>query len=213
MMLSSNATNGRFLPPNWEQAIDPASNRYYYVDHNSKTTTWLNPLDQEAKPEISQCIGDQLPYGWERIIDPVIGVYYADHIERKNQWDNPVLVWQRRLMLLDQHHYSNSHHILATTKEQSAQFGNSLDSNNQTQTASPSTTATGKQDISLRASACSDIEKSATSLNNSNTLDLDMIGLTRSNNSTREDSRGFDASLLDIMEICFGRESSQSVEV
>ena len=84
-------TGGRFLPPGWEQAYDMNSNRYFYVDHNTRTTTWLNPNDRWTKPKsVSECYGDQLPYGWEIMNDPVIGIYFTDHVQRRNQWSNPV---------------------------------------------------------------------------------------------------------------------------
>lgn len=112
---------GQLLPSGWERAYDGASNRHFYVDHNTKTTTWLNPMDQDIKPKrVSDCMNDELPYGWERIIDPVIGVYYADHIEKRNQWTNPVEDWQ--MSTPNQHHYSNSH-LLSSDK-----FDSSLDS-------------------------------------------------------------------------------------
>jgi len=35
--------NGRnVLPPGWEEKID-ANGRTYYVDHNTRTTTWQRP--------------------------------------------------------------------------------------------------------------------------------------------------------------------------
>lgn len=190
---------GRFLPPGWELAWDSSSNRLFYVDHNTKTTTWLNPGEQRTKPKsFSECQGDQLPYGWERIDDPIVGVYYIDHIRRRNQWTNPVSDWLKHLSILNQHHYSNSHNLLSN--ERSA---NSLDSN--THTTSLSNT------IDKPASyQTSDFEKSANSLNNSTSLDADIIGTSRSNISTRSK---YDASLLDIMDNCFGRGSSHSVEV
>lgn len=187
-----------YLPPGWERAYDTRSNRYFYVDHNTKTTTWVNPIDRYTRPKnIDECFDNsQLPYGWERVTDPAIGVYYIDHINRKNQWSNPVSDWHRRLSMLPQNHYSNSHIL---SMEQS---GNSLDSNNHT----ASLTTISKPESSFQAS---DIEKSATSLNNSTSLSTDIIDSTQSNASTRIDK--FD--LLDIMDNCFGRESSESVEV
>ena len=39
-----------------------------------------------TKPQtFSDCVGDELPYGWEEIYDPQIGVYYVDHINRKDK--------------------------------------------------------------------------------------------------------------------------------
>lgn len=190
-------TNGNIqLPPGWEQAFDVGSNKYFYVDHNTKTTTWLNPHDRWTKPKsVNECHNDQLPYGWERVDDPSIGVYYIDHINKRNQWSNPVSDY-----LNAQNQYSNSRQILSLRRS-----GNSLGSN--AHTISPTTTiTTGKQESS--STHASDIEKSATSLNNSTNLSTEII---RSNSSTR--GSRFNASLLDIMDNRFGRESSQSVEV
>ena len=37
-----------------------------------------------TKPEtFADCVGDELPLGWEEVIDPSLGVYYIDHINRK----------------------------------------------------------------------------------------------------------------------------------
>lgn len=90
--------NGQLLPPAWELAYEVESNRYFYVDHNNKTTTWLNPMDRSTKPKSpADCYSDQLPYGWEKLSDPIIGTYYVDHINRRNQWANPVTEWQVKM--------------------------------------------------------------------------------------------------------------------
>lgn len=191
----------QFLPPNWEHAYDEVSNRIFYVDHNTKTTTWIHPNDRFTKPRSPrECYeGDQLPYGWEKLVDPVIGVYYANHVERKNQFTNPVEDW--RMSISNQHHYSNSQQIMSME-----QSGNSLDSNNQTTSR---TSASTRPDTSLHASDIDD--KLTTSLNNSNTLSTEIIDTMRSNNSTKGSK--YDAGLLDIMDNCFARKSSESVEV
>ncbi|XP_037627726.1 membrane-associated guanylate kinase, WW and PDZ domain-containing protein 1-like isoform X15 [Sebastes umbrosus] len=44
----------------------------------------------------------ELPPGWERIEDPVYGVYYVDHINRKTQYENPVVEARRRKILEQQ---------------------------------------------------------------------------------------------------------------
>jgi hypothetical protein len=31
----------------------------------------------------ADCVGDELPWGWEAGFDPQIGVYYIDHINSK----------------------------------------------------------------------------------------------------------------------------------
>lgn len=39
---------------------------------------------------------DELPYGWEKIHDPQYGTYYIDHVNRRTQYENPVLEAKRR---------------------------------------------------------------------------------------------------------------------
>ncbi|XP_019746942.1 membrane-associated guanylate kinase, WW and PDZ domain-containing protein 3-like isoform X2 [Hippocampus comes] len=84
------------LPKNWEMAYTETG-MVYFIDHNSKTTTWLDPrLAKKAKaPE--KCEEGELPYGWERIEDPQYGTYYVDHINQKTQFENPVLEAKRKV--------------------------------------------------------------------------------------------------------------------
>ncbi|CAG0925722.1 unnamed protein product, partial [Notodromas monacha] len=37
------------LPPNWEMRYDPLHGRCYFVDHNTKTTSWTDPRITAAK--------------------------------------------------------------------------------------------------------------------------------------------------------------------
>lgn len=70
------------LPPGWQMRFDPQG-RPYYVDHNTRTTTWDRPL----------------PLGWERRVDNRGRVYYVDHNTRTTTWQKPnmdmVLNWQQ----------------------------------------------------------------------------------------------------------------------
>ncbi|XP_041438001.1 membrane-associated guanylate kinase, WW and PDZ domain-containing protein 3 isoform X2 [Xenopus laevis] len=86
------------LPKNWEMAYTEAG-MIYFIDHNTKTTTWLDPrLCKKAKaPE--DCEDGELPYGWEKIEDPQYGIYYVDHINQKTQFENPVLEAKRKKQL------------------------------------------------------------------------------------------------------------------
>ncbi|XP_015240762.1 PREDICTED: membrane-associated guanylate kinase, WW and PDZ domain-containing protein 1-like isoform X8 [Cyprinodon variegatus] len=101
------------LPDNWEMAYTE-NGEVYFIDHNTKTTSWLDPrcLDKPQKP-LEECEDDEgvhteelddleLPPGWEKIDDPVYGVYYVDHINRKTQYENPVLEAKRRRQLEQQ---------------------------------------------------------------------------------------------------------------
>ncbi|XP_066501042.1 membrane-associated guanylate kinase, WW and PDZ domain-containing protein 1-like isoform X4 [Hoplias malabaricus] len=96
------------LPDNWEMAYTE-SGEVYFIDHNTKTTSWMDPrcADKQQKP-LEECDDDEgvhteepdneleLPPGWEKIDDPVYGVYYVDHINRKTQYENPVLEARRK---------------------------------------------------------------------------------------------------------------------
>uniref|UniRef100_A0AAX7SBX2 Membrane-associated guanylate kinase, WW and PDZ domain-containing protein 3 n=1 Tax=Astatotilapia calliptera TaxID=8154 RepID=A0AAX7SBX2_ASTCA len=83
------------LPKNWEMAYTETG-MVYFIDHNSKTTTWLDPrLAKKAKPP-EKCDEGELPYGWEKIEDPQFGTYYVDHINQKTQFENPVMEAKRK---------------------------------------------------------------------------------------------------------------------
>uniref|UniRef100_A0A8C5TH15 E3 ubiquitin-protein ligase n=1 Tax=Malurus cyaneus samueli TaxID=2593467 RepID=A0A8C5TH15_9PASS len=58
------------------QRKDPHG-RTYYVDHNTRTTTWERP--------------QPLPPGWERRVDDRGRVYYVDHNTRTTTWQRPTM--------------------------------------------------------------------------------------------------------------------------
>ncbi|XP_029824980.1 NEDD4-like E3 ubiquitin-protein ligase WWP1 isoform X1 [Ixodes scapularis] len=62
------------LPPGWEVRYDQF-NRKYYVDHNTRSTTWERP--------------QPLPPGWEMRRDNRGRVYYVDHNTRTTTWQRP----------------------------------------------------------------------------------------------------------------------------
>ncbi|XP_058458463.1 membrane-associated guanylate kinase, WW and PDZ domain-containing protein 1 [Malaya genurostris] len=83
------------LPPKWEKAYTD-SGEVYFIDHNSGTSHWLDPrLSKFQKKTLEDCQDDELPYGWEKICDPHYGTYYIDHVNRKTQYENPVLQAKR----------------------------------------------------------------------------------------------------------------------
>ncbi|XP_059901801.1 NEDD4-like E3 ubiquitin-protein ligase WWP1 isoform X2 [Gadus macrocephalus] len=73
---SSTAAASDALPPGWEQRKDPHG-RTYYVDHNTRTTTWERP--------------QPLPPGWERRVDDRGRIYYVDHNTRTTTWQRPTM--------------------------------------------------------------------------------------------------------------------------
>eukprot|EP00128_Syssomonas_multiformis_P014368 Colp12_sorted_trinity150504_noHs@11925 len=74
------------LPQGWE-AFQTDEGRTVYINHLTEETTWIDPrdsADRERDP-------DELPYGWEKGFDPVIGVYFIDHINCTNTLGDPRL--------------------------------------------------------------------------------------------------------------------------
>lgn len=68
------STDEEQLPPGWEVRYDQF-NRKYYVDHNTRSTTWERP--------------QPLPPGWEMRRDNRGRVYYVDHNTRTTTWQRP----------------------------------------------------------------------------------------------------------------------------
>ncbi|CAG9796222.1 unnamed protein product [Diatraea saccharalis] len=64
--------------------------------NNTGTSHWLDPrLARVRKHSLGECSEDELPYGWERVTDERYGSYYVDHINRRTQYENPVLQARR----------------------------------------------------------------------------------------------------------------------
>ncbi|XP_014191020.1 NEDD4-like E3 ubiquitin-protein ligase WWP2 isoform X2 [Haplochromis burtoni] len=104
------------LPAGWEKRVDQRG-RFYYVDHNTRTTTWQRPTAesvrnyQQWQSQRSQLQGAMhqfsqrflyqpsgapvendplgpLPPGWEKRQDNG-RVYFVNHNTRTTQWDDP----------------------------------------------------------------------------------------------------------------------------
>lgn len=81
------------LPPGWEIRLDP-NNRIYYVDHNTRTTSWTPPrhVQQGAPqppPPPPPPLPD-LPEGWEeRCTQGDNRKYYVDHNTKMTSWVRP----------------------------------------------------------------------------------------------------------------------------
>ena len=91
------------LPPGWEQRWTPEG-RSYFVDHNTRTTTWVDPRRQQyirmyggqnnANGQIQQQPVSQLgplPSGWEMRLTNTARVYFVDHNTKTTTWDDPRL--------------------------------------------------------------------------------------------------------------------------
>ncbi|EAL90279.1 ubiquitin-protein ligase (Rsp5), putative [Aspergillus fumigatus A1163] len=92
------------LPPGWEQRTTPEG-RPYFVDHNTRTTTWVDPRRQQyirmygqnangTNTTIQQQPVSQLgplPSGWEMRLTNTARVYFVDHNTKTTTWDDPRL--------------------------------------------------------------------------------------------------------------------------
>jgi E3 ubiquitin-protein ligase NEDD4 len=92
------------LPAGWEQRSTPEG-RPYFVDHNTRTTTWVDPRRQHYIRVYGQNAGGgnttfqqqtvsqlgPLPSGWEMRLTNTARVYFVDHNTKTTTWDDPRL--------------------------------------------------------------------------------------------------------------------------
>uniref|UniRef100_UPI00398F6AE2 E3 ubiquitin-protein ligase NEDD4-like isoform X2 n=1 Tax=Pristiophorus japonicus TaxID=55135 RepID=UPI00398F6AE2 len=84
-----------FLPPGWE--IRSITNgRSFFIDHNSKTTTWEDPrlkipVHMRQRPSLDPLDLGPLPPGWEERTHSDGRVFYIDHNTKATQWEDPRL--------------------------------------------------------------------------------------------------------------------------
>ncbi|KAK9761159.1 hypothetical protein K7432_014145 [Basidiobolus ranarum] len=90
------------LPSGWEQRFT-SEGRPYFVDHNTRLTSWMDPRrqqyvrtnDQSAnQPSMHQQPASQLgplPSGWEMRLTSTGRVYFVDHNPKTTTWDDPRL--------------------------------------------------------------------------------------------------------------------------
>ncbi|XP_034047357.1 E3 ubiquitin-protein ligase NEDD4-like isoform X3 [Thalassophryne amazonica] len=84
-----------FLPPGWEMRIAP-NGRPFFIDHNSRTTTWEDPrlkYPVHMRHKNSMEPGDlgPLPPGWEERVHTDGRTFYIDHNTKNTQWEDPRL--------------------------------------------------------------------------------------------------------------------------
>ncbi|XP_048376382.2 E3 ubiquitin-protein ligase NEDD4 isoform X5 [Stegostoma tigrinum] len=84
-----------FLPPGWEMRIAP-NGRPFFIDHNSRTTTWEDPrlkypVHLRAKTSLDPNDLGPLPPGWEERIHLDGRSFFIDHNTKITQWEDPRL--------------------------------------------------------------------------------------------------------------------------
>lgn len=86
----------RPLPAGWERRVDQQG-RTYYVDHNTRSTSWHDPRGtathaHHAIPtSLSSTNLGPLPSGWQMRMTSTARLYYVDHNTQKTTWDDPRL--------------------------------------------------------------------------------------------------------------------------
>ncbi|XP_019875224.2 E3 ubiquitin-protein ligase NEDD4 isoform X2 [Aethina tumida] len=89
------------LPQGWTVQIAP-NGRIFYIDHNEKTTSWVDPRtgraspmpNQVMMPMVSRKVDDDLgplPEGWEERVHSDGRIFFIDHNTRTTQWEDPRL--------------------------------------------------------------------------------------------------------------------------
>ncbi|KPJ04128.1 E3 ubiquitin-protein ligase Nedd-4 [Papilio xuthus] len=96
---SQNLPNSDGLPPGWSMQRAP-NGRIFFIDHNQKTTTWIDPRTgcasslPTAAGSSSAAEADELgalPEGWEERVHTDGRIFFIDHNTRTTQWEDPRL--------------------------------------------------------------------------------------------------------------------------
>ncbi|CAJ1070706.1 E3 ubiquitin-protein ligase NEDD4-like isoform X3 [Xyrichtys novacula] len=92
---SQHKTQQSFLPPGWEMRIAP-NGRPFFIDHNSRTTTWEDPrlkypVHMRHKNSMEPGELGPLPPGWEERVHSDGRTFYIDHNTKNTQWEDPRL--------------------------------------------------------------------------------------------------------------------------
>ncbi|XP_052755974.1 E3 ubiquitin-protein ligase Nedd-4 isoform X2 [Galleria mellonella] len=96
---SQNLPNADGLPPGWTMQKAP-NGRIFFIDHNQKTTTWIDPRTgcasslPSAAAATAGAEADELgalPEGWEERVHTDGRIFFIDHNTRTTQWEDPRL--------------------------------------------------------------------------------------------------------------------------
>ncbi|PKK25456.1 neural precursor cell expressed, developmentally down-regulated 4, E3 ubiquitin protein ligase, transcript variant X4, partial [Columba livia] len=84
-----------FLPKGWEVRHAP-NGRPFFIDHNTKTTTWEDPrlkisANLRRKTSLDPVDLGPLPPGWEERTHTDGRIFFINHNTKKTQWEDPRL--------------------------------------------------------------------------------------------------------------------------
>ncbi|PSN55921.1 E3 ubiquitin-protein ligase Nedd-4 [Blattella germanica] len=97
--LSAYGVTSEGLPQGWTMQVAP-NGRVFFIDHNERATTWVDPRTGRASPMPNQNhppnrrpedeLGT-LPEGWEERVHTDGRIFFIDHNTRTTQWEDPRL--------------------------------------------------------------------------------------------------------------------------
>ncbi|CAL8243247.1 unnamed protein product [Lota lota] len=84
-----------FMPAGWEVRSAP-NGRPFFIDHNTKTTTWEDPrlkipVQMRRRASLDPADLGALPPCWEERVHSDGRIFYIDHNTRTTQWEDPRL--------------------------------------------------------------------------------------------------------------------------
>lgn len=113
MSITKQRETEQFLGPlseDWEKGVT-LMGRYYFVDHASKNTTWIDPRTEgKRQHDITKIAEGELPYGWEEAHDEACGLYYIDHTTKSTFLDPP---WDK---VIQEHYKDLKEHVEKESK-------------------------------------------------------------------------------------------------
>nr|XP_012149555.1 PREDICTED: protein kibra isoform X1 [Megachile rotundata]XP_012149556.1 PREDICTED: protein kibra isoform X2 [Megachile rotundata]XP_012149557.1 PREDICTED: protein kibra isoform X2 [Megachile rotundata] len=105
------------LPEGWDVARD-FDGKVYFIDHNTRKTTWIDPRDRFTKPQtFADCIGNELPLGWEEAYDKHVGAYYINHVNQTTQLEDPRQEWRAIQEAMLREYLQTAQDVLEAKKE------------------------------------------------------------------------------------------------
>ncbi|XP_037045916.1 E3 ubiquitin-protein ligase Nedd-4 isoform X12 [Bradysia coprophila] len=83
------------LPTGWSMQMAP-NGRMFFIDHNERKTSWVDPRTGRASPMPNQARKPEddlgpLPEGWEERVHSDGRIFFIDHNTRTTQWEDPRL--------------------------------------------------------------------------------------------------------------------------
>lgn len=113
MSLTKQRETEAFLGPlgaAWERGVT-LMGRYYFVNHEEKRTTWVDPRTEDKRThDITKIQEGELPYAWEEAYDEACGLYYIDHNTKSTFLDPP---WDK---VIQEHYKDLKEHVEKESK-------------------------------------------------------------------------------------------------